>query len=114
MEALGMTTLVTVEKPLNMVQDKQTGGDDLQSYCEFEKIFAFRDGNHQNRFKDETCSYCNKKGHTEVISFAKRDNNKFTKMAVKVSAAMADQTATTNKQAMDSILDRLDKMNLKG
>ncbi len=99
-EALGITTLVAVEKPLNIVQEKQTRGDDLHTYREFKQIFAFRDGNRLNRFKDETCSYCNKKGHNETVCFAKRDNDKLTKMAAKVSAAKAEQIATTNKQAM--------------
>ncbi len=36
--------------------------DDLHTYDEFEHIFAYRDSNHQNRFKNETCTYCNKKG----------------------------------------------------
>ncbi len=60
------------------------------------------------------CTYCNKKGHTEVVCFAKRDDDKLTKMAEKVSAAMAEQIAATNKQAMESILETLNKMNLKG
>ncbi len=37
-----------------------------------------------------------------------------TKMATKVSAAMAEQIAATNKKAMESILETLSKMNLKG
>ncbi len=62
-----MATVVKVEEPLFAVQDKQTGGDDPHTYIEFEQIFAFRYGNRQNKFKDETCTYCNKKGDTEVV-----------------------------------------------
>ncbi len=113
-DALGRTALVTVEKPLLAVQDKQSGGDDPHTYSEFEQVFAFRDGNRQNKFKDETCTYFNKICHTEVVSFAKREDDKLTKMAAKVSAAMAEQIAASNKLTMDSILDRLDKINLKG
>ncbi len=80
---LGRTNLVTVETPLLSVQDKQTGGDDSHTYDEFEQVFAFRDGNCQNRLKDETCTYCNRKGHTEVVCFVKRDDDKLTKMAAK-------------------------------
>ncbi len=69
-----MTTFVAVEKPLNNVQEKQIGGDDLHTYDKFEHIFTYRDGNHQNRFKDETCTYCNKKVHTKTICFAKHDD----------------------------------------
>ncbi len=36
------------------------------------------------------------------------------KMDEKVSAAMAEQTTATNKKAMESILETLSKMNLKG
>ncbi len=87
------------------VQDKQTGSDDPLSYGEFEQVFAFRDGNLQNRFKDETCTYCNKKGHTETIRFAKRNDNKMAMMAKTISAAMA-------KKAMESIFDTFKKMHL--
>ncbi len=34
-------------------------------------------------------------------------------MAEKVSAAMAEKIAASNRQAMASILNRLDKINLK-
>ncbi len=61
--------MVEVEKPLCAVQDKQTGGDDPHTYDEFEQVFAFRDGNHQNNFKDENCTY--KKGHTKVVCCVK-------------------------------------------
>ncbi len=50
----------------------------------------------------------------KVVCFAKHDDDMLTKMAAKVSAAMVEQIADSNKLAMDSILDRLDKMNLKG
>ncbi len=96
-----------------VVQDKQSGGDTPATYREFEQVFAFRDGNHQNQFKDETCTYCNKKGHTETICFTKRDFDKWTKMAQKVSATMVKQIAAMNKQAIESILETLSKMNLK-
>ncbi len=86
----GRTHLVTVEKPLHAVQDKQTGGDDIHTYGNFEQVFTFKDGNRQNRFKDEICTYCNKKGPTEVACFAECDEDKLTKMAAKVSAAMAE------------------------
>ncbi len=113
-ETLGLSAQGVTEKTLLLVQDKQTNSEITDTYGEFEQVFAFRDGNRQNRFKDETCTYCNKKGHTEAICFAKRDDDKMTKMAVKVSASMAEQIAATNKKAMESILDTLAKMNLKG
>ncbi len=64
-----------MEKPLLLVQDKQTNSDITDTYGEFEHVLAFNDCNHQNRFKDETCTYCNKKGHTEADCFAKRDDD---------------------------------------
>ncbi len=75
---------------------------------------AFRDSNCQNRFKDETCMYCNKKGHTDTVCFEKRDDDKMTRLAEKVSAAMAQSIAAMNKLAMEGIIETLYKMNLKG
>ncbi len=108
-EALGLSPQGVSEKPLSLVQDKQTNSDITDIYGEFEHV-----GNCQNRFKDETCTYCNKKGHTEAVCFAKPDDDKMTKMAVKVSTSMAEQIAATNKKVMESILETLAKMNLKG
>ncbi len=79
-----------MDKPLLVVQDKQSRGNTPDTYGEFDQVFAFRNGNLQNVFKDETCTYCNKKGHTETVCFAKHDDDKLTKMARKVSAAMAE------------------------
>ncbi len=62
---------------------------------------AFRDGNRQNRFKDETCTYCNKKCHTETICFAKHDDDKMTKMAKTIASALAGEISATNKKAMN-------------
>ncbi len=88
-EALALQPLGPTDKPLLVLQDKQSRGDIPDAYGEFEQVFAFWDGNHQNWFKDEVCTYCNKKGHTETVCFAKCDDDKMTKMAEKVSAAMA-------------------------
>ncbi len=113
-ETLGLSALGSTEKPLLTVQEKQFGSDDSVTYKEFEQVFAFRDSNRQNRFKDETCTYCNKKGHTEVVCFAKRDDDKMSKIAKSISASLAEEISAADKKAMDSILDTLNKMNLKG
>ncbi len=97
-EALGLMVLGPNDKPLLVVQDKQSGNDDSIAYGEFEQDFAFRDGNRQNRFKDETCTYCNKKGHTETVTVAKRDDDKMSKMAKTISAALAEDMSATNKR----------------
>ncbi len=89
-----------MDKPLLSVQEKQSGTDDPVTYGEFEQIFDFRDGNRQNRFKDETCTYCNKKGHTKIICLAKRDDNKMARMAKTVSSAIEEEITATNKNAM--------------
>ncbi len=102
-EALGLQALGPTDKPLLVVQDKQSGGDTPDTYREFEQVFAFRDCNHHKRFRDQICTYCNKKGHTETVCFAKCDDDKLTKMAQKVSAVMVEQIAAMNKQAMKSI-----------
>ncbi len=113
-EAIGLMALGPTDKPLLTVQDKQSGIDDSIAYGEFERVFAFRDGNRQNWFKDETCTYCNKKGHTETICIAKHDDDKMTKMAKTISAAMVEEISATNKKAIESILDTLNKIHLKG
>ncbi len=113
-EALGLRALGLMDKPLLSVQEKQSDSDDPVTYGEFEQVFAFRDSNRQNRFKDETCTYCNKKGHIEMVCFVKYDDDKMAKMAKTVSAAMAEEIAANNTKAMESILDTLNKMNLKG
>ncbi len=113
-EALGLQALGPSDKPLLVEQDKQSIGDTPDIYGEFEQVFGFRDCNRKNCFKDETCTYCNKKGHTEVVCFTKHDVDKLTKMAQKVYPAMVEKITATNKQAMESILETLTKMNLKG
>ncbi len=113
-EILGLSAQTVGEKPLLSLQDKQTESDQMEAYSELEQILYFRDGNCPNRFKDETCTYCNKKGHTETVCFAKRDDDKMTRLAEKVSAAMAQSIAATNKLIMERILETLSKMNLKG
>ncbi len=97
-EALGLMVPGPNDKPLLVVQDKQSANDDSVAYGEFEQVFAFRDSNRQNQFKDETCTYCNKKGHTETVCFAKHDANKMTKMANTISAALAEDILATNKR----------------
>ncbi len=110
---LGLSAQTVGKKPLLSLQDKQTESDPMDAYSELEQILAFRDSNRPNRFKDETCTYCNKNGQTETICFAKHDDYKMTRLAEKVSAAMAESIASTNKLAMESILETLSKMNLK-
>ncbi len=108
-----MTTMVKAEKALLVVQDKQIDGNETYTFKEFQHILAYKDCNRQNRFKDETCTYCNKNGHTETVCFSKHDDDKLAKMAEKVSAVMAEKIVASNMQAIESILNRLDKLNLK-
>ncbi len=94
-EALGLPALGSIDKPLLSVQEKQvhekqSGNDDPVTYGEFEQVFAFRDSNLQNWFKDETCTYYNKKGHTETVCFSMHEDDKMTKMAKTVSDAKAE------------------------
>ncbi len=103
-EVLGLLAQTVGEKPLLSLQDKQTGSDQMDAYSDLEQILAFRDGNRLNRFKDETCMYCNKKGHTETVCFAKRVNDKMSRMVEKVSASMAEVIAATNNLAMKGII----------
>ncbi len=92
-------------------QEKQSGSDDLATYGEFEPFIAFPDGNHQNRFKDETSTYCNKKGHTETVCIANRDNDKMNNKVNTLSAGIAEQiTATNTKATTESILDEFKRI----
>ena len=115
-QALGMRMVSDYKtdiNPLMSVTDKQIGSEEEHNYCDFEQVFAFKDGGRQNKYKDEICAYCNKKGHTETVCFAKRDDEKLTKMAEKLSATMAQQIAAINKASMESILNEIKAMNLK-
>ncbi len=82
-----MTTTVEAETALPVVQEKQIR---CNNYNKYVHIFTYKDSNRQNRFKDETSTYCNKKGNTETVCFTKRDDDKLTKMALKVSPTMAE------------------------
>ncbi len=97
-ETLGLPAPGPSEKPLLSVQEKQSGSDHPVTYREFEQVFALGDGNRQNQFKDETCTYCYKKGHTETICFAKHDDEKMAKMAKTISASMEEEIAAMNKR----------------
>ncbi len=97
-----------------MVQEKSVGNDEINIINELEHILAYKDGDHQNKYKDETCTYCNKKGHTETVCFSKHDDDKLSKLAEKCTAAMADRLSGYNKEAMDSIMNKLESLFLKG
>ncbi len=74
-EVVGLSAQTVGDKPLLSLQDKQSRSDQMDANSALEQILVFQDGNLLNRFKDETCMYCNKKGHTETVCFAKRDHN---------------------------------------
>ncbi len=109
MLALGITSTVKAEKALLVVHDKTFSSDETYNIDEFERILAYKDSNCQDRFKDETCTYYNKKGHTELVCFSKCDNVKLAKMA-----DLADRISASSKCTMESTLNKLDKLNLKG
>ncbi len=66
-EALGITFATEVEKALHMVQEKSVGNDEISIVNELEQILDYKNGDHRNNYKDEICTYCNKKGHTETV-----------------------------------------------
>ncbi len=92
MLALGITCTVKAEKALLVVHDKIVGSDETYNIDEFERILAYKDGNCQDRFKDETCTYCNKKGHMEIVCFSTCSNVKLAKMA-----DLADRISASSK-----------------
>ncbi len=46
--------------------------------------------------------------------FSKRDDDQLSKLAKKCTAAMADHLSTYNKEAMDTIVNKLESLFLKG
>ncbi len=113
-EALGISSAVIAEKALHVVQDKSVSGVETYTTDDLKHILTYKDDHRQHRFKDESCTYCNKKGHTEMVCFSKRDDEKLTKMAVKISAVMADKIAAINNKAFESVLKEIERLNLKG
>ncbi len=55
--------------------------------------------------------YCNEKGHTETVCFSKCDDEKLSKLAEKCTLHWL---TAYNKEAMDSILNKLKSLYLKG
>ncbi len=96
-----------------MVQEKFVGGVETYTTDDLKHILTYRDDHHQHRFKDESCTYCNKKGHTESVCFSKRDHEKLIKMAVKISAVMADKITASNNEAFESVLNKIKRLDLK-
>ncbi len=113
-EALGISSTVEAEKALHVVQEKSVGGVEIYTTDDLKHILAYRDDNCQHRFKDESCTYCNKKGHTEMVCFSKRNDEMLTKMAEKISPIMANNIAASNNEPFESVLNKIEKLNLKG
>ncbi len=53
------------------------------------------------------------KGHSEPVCFSKRDDEKWIKMAVKISAVMADKIKASNNEVFESVLNKIERLNLK-
>ncbi len=104
-KALGISSAVRAEKALHVVQGKSVGGVETYTTDDLQHILTYKDDHLQHRFKDESCTYCNMKGHTETVCFSKRDDEKLTKMAVKISAVMAGKIATSNNEALEYVLN---------
>ncbi len=113
-EALGISSVVIAKKALHVVQEKSVGGVETYTIDNLRHILTYIDDHRQHRFKDESCTYCKKKGHTETVCFSKCDDEKLTNMVVKISAIMADKIATRNNEALESVLKEIEKLNLKG
>ncbi len=109
---LDLTAVIAV-KALHVVQEKSVGGVETYTTDNLKHILTYKDDNRQHRFKDESCTYCNKKGHTETVCFSKCDDEKLTKIAVKISAVMADKIAASNNEAFESVLKEIERLNLK-
>ncbi len=99
------STVIVQEKSVDCVETYTT--DDLKH------ILTYRDDDRQHRFKHECCTYFNKKGHTESVCFSKHDDEKLTKLAKKISAVMAGKIAASNNKAFESVLNKIERLNLK-
>ncbi len=55
---------------------------------------------------DETCSYCSKKGHTDAVCFAKRDDDKMAKMAEQVFLSVRKQISAENHELNETAKDK--------
>ncbi len=88
---MGITSAIKAEKVLHTVHEKSVGNDEINIIDELEWIFTYKDGDRRNKYKDETCIYCNKKGHMETVCSSKGDDDKLSKLAKKCTAAMADR-----------------------
>ncbi len=108
-EALAISSAIEAGKALHVVQDRYIGSDETYSINKLEHILAYKDGDHLNKFKDETFTYFTKKGHTETLYFSKRDDEKLARLTDKCSIVMAEKFAASNKEAMESILNKPDK-----
>ncbi len=97
-----------------IVQEKSVGGVETYITDDLKHILTYRDDHNQHRFKDESCTYCNKKGHTESVCFSKHDDEKLIKMVMKISAVMADKITASNNEAFESVLKKIERLNLKG
>ncbi len=106
-EVLGIFSAVITEKALHVVQEKSVDSVDTYTTDDLKHILAYRDDNRQHRFKDESCTYCNKKGYTETVCFSKCDDEKLTKMAEKISAVMANKIAASNNEGFESVLNKI-------
>ncbi len=111
---MGIFSAVIAEKALHVVQEKSVGGVERYTTDNLKHILTYKDNHRQHRFKDESCTYCNKKGHTETVCFSKLVNEKLTKMAVKISAVMTCKITTNNNEALMSVLKEIKRLNLKG
>ncbi len=115
-EALGLTSIIETEKVLNTLQDRSVGNDEASIINNLEQLFAYKEGDSKNKFRDETCTYCNMKGHKENVCFTKCDDTKSSKLAEKCTSAMTDHLSTYNKESMEAIMSKLKSLflNAKG
>ncbi len=48
-----------------------------------------------------------------MVCFSNRDHEKLIKMAVKISAVMADKITASNNEAFESVFNKIERLNLK-
>ena len=111
---LGITSVISADKVLNVVQQQPLSEEDAVYDEVFSQIYAYGQGtDRRSKFKDEICTFCSKKGHTENVCFTKRDDDKLSKLTEKCSSSMAEVLSKSQAESMKSILTKLESIYLK-
>ena len=112
-DTLGISMTAQVDKVLNVTQAIPSNDDEKSFDDIVEQIYAFQSSDRKNKYKDETCTFCQRKGHTENVCFAKKDEAKLEKFAMKCASSMQEVFLHNNDANMKDLCDKLEHIVLK-